>query len=143
MISVCAPESAFRMKAGFSFAGEAHEATGKRSPGSNHQIPTREAFMQERDWKRVVMIGSFAAAAVLVFTGKRSAAFAAAGIGLATLASDHPDKLQMFWDAAPGYIEKGSRLVNEVGGLVEKIAEKGSRIQSFRQGARPSADYLT
>ena len=99
--------------------------------------------MQERDWKRMVMIGSFAAAAVLVFTGKRSAAFAAAGVGLATLASDHPEKLQMFWDAAPGYIEKGSRLVNEVGGLVEKIAEKGSRIQSYRQGSRPSADYLT
>lgn len=99
--------------------------------------------MQERDWKRMVMIGSFAAAAVLVFTGKRSAAFAAAGIGLATLASEHPDKLRTVWDAAPGYIEKGSRLVNEVGGLVEKIAEKGSRIQGFRHGRTSVPDYLT
>jgi len=99
--------------------------------------------MQERDWKRMVMIGSFAAAAVLVFTGKRSAALAAAGVGLATLASEHPDKLRAVWDAAPGYIEKGSRLVNEVGGLVEKIAEKGSRIQGFRHGRTSVPDYLT
>lgn len=99
--------------------------------------------MKETDWKRLVMIGSFAAAAVLVFTGKRNAAFAAAGVGLVTLASEHPEKLQKVWDAAPGYIEKGSRLVNEVGGLVEKIAEKGSRIQSYRHGRTSSADYLT
>ena len=100
--------------------------------------------MQEQDWKRMVMIGSFAAAAVLVFTGKRNAAFAAAGVGLVTLASEHPEKLQKIWDVAPDYIEKGSRLVNEVGGLVEKIAEKGSRLQSFRQGrATSTPDYLT
>ncbi|HUS18698.1 MAG TPA: hypothetical protein VMZ25_03535 [Terriglobales bacterium] len=90
------------------------------------------------------MIGSFAAAAVLIFTGRRSAALAAAGVGLAALASDHPEKLQKIWDVAPDYIEKGSRLVNEVGGLVEKIAEKGSRLQSFRQGLATSRpDYLT
>ena len=100
--------------------------------------------MQDTDWKRIVMFGSFAAAAVLVFTGKRSAAFAAAGVGLVTLASEHPEKLQKVWDVAPDYIEKGSRLVSEVGGLVEKIAEKGSRIQSFRQGRGTSTpDYLT
>jgi len=99
--------------------------------------------MQERDWKRMVMFGSFAAAAVLVFTGKRTAAFAAAGVGLVTLASEHPDKLQKVWDVAPDYIEKGSRLVSEVGGLVEKIAEKGSRIQSYRQGRTSTPDYLT
>ena len=100
--------------------------------------------MREQDWKRMVMIGSFAAAAVLVFTGKRNAAFAAAGVGLVTLASEHPDKLQKIWDVAPDYIEKGSRLVSEVGGLVEKIAEKGSRIQSFRKGhATSTPDYLT
>lgn len=100
--------------------------------------------MQERDWKRILMVGSFAAAAVLIFTGKRSAAFAAAGVGLVTLASEHPDHLKKVWDAAPDYIEKGSRLVSEVGGLVEKIAEKGSRIQGYRQGrATSTPDYLT
>ena len=99
--------------------------------------------MQQTDWKRIVMVGSFAAAAALVFTGKRNAAFAAAGVGLVALASEHPDKLKMVWDSAPDYIEKGSRLVNEVGGLVEKIAEKGSRIQSFRHGRTSTPDYLT
>lgn len=99
--------------------------------------------MQQTDWKRVVMFGSFAAAAVLVFTGKRNAAFAAAGIGLVTLAAEHPERLKQIWEQAPDYIEKGSRLVNEVGGLVEKIAEKGSRIQSFRHGRTSQPDYLT
>lgn len=99
--------------------------------------------MQEQDWKRLVMIGSFAAAAVLIFTGKRNAAFAAAGVGMVTLASEHPEKLQKVWDMAPDYIEKGSRLVSEVGGLVEKIAEKSSRLQSYRHGRTSQADYLT
>jgi len=99
--------------------------------------------MQDRDWKRIVMIGSFVAAAALVFSGRRTAAMAAAGVGLATLASEHPEKLRAVWDAAPDYIEKGSRLVNEVGGLVEKIAEKGSRIQGYRQGRTSMPDYLT
>jgi hypothetical protein len=104
----------------------------------------QDTYTQNRDWKRIVMIGSFAAAAILVFTGKRNAAMAAAGVGLATLAAEHPDKLRKVWDVAPEYIEKGSRLVNEFGGLVEKIAEKGSRLQSFRQGRQTSTpDYLT
>lgn len=102
--------------------------------------------MTESDWKRVVMIGSFAAAAVLVFTGRRNAAFAVAGVGLATLASEHPEKLQKVWDVAPDYVEKGSRLVSEVGDLVEKIAEKGSKLQGMRdslRGRTGTSDYLT
>jgi hypothetical protein len=94
------------------------------------------------NWKRYVMYGSFAAAAVLLFTGRRPAGFAAAGIGLAVLAAEHPDKFEEIWNRAPEYLDKGQRLVHGFGGIVDKIAEQTSRFQSSRRGGMEH-DYLT
>jgi len=95
----------------------------------------------QENWKRYVMYGSFATAAVLLFTGRRPAGFAAAGIGLAVLAADHPEKFEEIWNRAPEYLDKGQRLVHGVGGIVDKIAEQTSRFQSRRGGMEH--DYLT
>ena len=99
---------------------------------------------QTENWKRAVMIGSFSAAAFLLLTGRRAAGFALAGIGVATLAGEYPDKFEKFWDKAPEYLDRGTRLVQGVGSFVEKIAEQSSRIQE-RTGnsghTRP--DYVT
>jgi len=92
--------------------------------------------------KKALMIGSFSAAAVLLFTGRRPAGFAMAGIGLATLASEYPEKFEQFWNAAPEYLDRGTRLVHGVGDFIEKIAEQSSRIQS-RAARRGSPDYIT
>ena len=44
------------------------------------------------DWKKTLMIGSFAAGAILFLTGRRPAGLAVAGIGVATFAAEHPEK---------------------------------------------------
>ncbi|HST79258.1 MAG TPA: hypothetical protein VLN58_12290, partial [Verrucomicrobiae bacterium] len=63
------------------------------------------------DWRKVLMYGSFAAGAVLFLTGRRPAGLAVAGIGVATLASEHPEKFEEIWHNLPEYIEKGSKFV--------------------------------
>src|SRR4051794_8280514 len=94
------------------------------------------------NWKKALMIGSFTAAAILLLTGRRPAGFALAGIGVATLAAEHPEKFEQFWNSAPEYLEKGTRLVNGVGDFVEKIAQQSSRFQASREhGGRP--DYIS
>jgi hypothetical protein len=93
------------------------------------------------NWKKALMIGSFTAAVILLFTGKRPAGYALAGIGLATLAAEHPEKLEQFWNSAPEYLEKGSRLVNGVGDFVERIAQQSSRFHAARE--RSSHDYIS
>lgn len=92
---------------------------------------------------RMVMIGAFGAAAVLFFMGKRPAAMALAGVGLASLASEHPEGFQKVWNNAPEYLEKGTRIVQNAGGFIEKFAEQATRMQQVRKPGATGADYVT
>jgi hypothetical protein len=75
------------------------------------------------DWKKTLIYGSFAAGAVLFLTGRRPAGLAMAGIGVATLASEHPEKLVDLWKRLPEYVDKSGRLVDIVANLLERLAE--------------------
>ena len=92
-------------------------------------------------WKRALVYGSFGAAAVLLLTGRRSAALGLAGVGAATLAEEYPEKFQEVWEKAPEYLEKGNRMVEGVSQFVEKVAEQGARWQEHRLNRGPG--YLT
>jgi hypothetical protein len=96
----------------------------------------------QNNWKRALMIGSFAAAAYLLATGRRPAGFAMAGVGLATLAAEYPEKFEEIWNRAPEYLDKGQRLVGGVSRIVDQIAEQAGKFQSMR-GTRMREDYLT
>jgi hypothetical protein len=96
---------------------------------------------KNENWKRLLMIGSFSAAAFLFLTGRRAAGIALAGVGVAALAGEYPDKFEKFWEAAPEYLDRGSRLVQGVGNFVEKVAEQSSRLQERARQTRP--DYIT
>ena len=100
-------------------------------------------FKLNDNWTRALVIGSFSAAAFLLVTGRRPAGFALAGIGLATLASEHPDKFEQIWEKALEFLEKGTRIVNNVGNFVEKLAEQGARFQAARSLAFSSAAELS
>lgn len=100
-----------------------------------------EVMKKTENWKRAVMIGSFSAAAFMFLTGRRTAGFALAGVGVATLAGEYPEKFEKFWEAAPEYLDRGTRLVQGVGNFVEKIAEQSARIQERSGQTRP--DYIT
>ena len=76
------------------------------------------------NWKKTLMYGSFAAGAVLFFTGRRSAGLVATGIGVATLAAQNPEKLQKIWDHMPDYLDKGVKLVDMATTFLDRVAEQ-------------------
>jgi hypothetical protein len=76
------------------------------------------------DWKKVLVYGSFAAGAILFLTGRRPAGLAVAGIGVATLIAEHPEKFEDLWDRMPEYIDKGGRLLDRAAGFIELIGQE-------------------
>jgi hypothetical protein len=48
---------------------------------------------------------------------------AIAGIGLATLASENPEKFEELWRRAPEYLEKGSKFVDVAASFLERMGE--------------------
>ena len=78
----------------------------------------------EMDWKKTLMIGSFAAGAILFLTGRRPAGLAVAGIGVATFAAEHPDKFEELWQRMPEYIEKGSKFVDMASTFLERMGQE-------------------
>lgn len=98
------------------------------------------------NWKRMLMVGAFAGAAYLLISGRRPAGFALAGIGMAVLAAEHPQRFEEIWNQAPHYLERGTKVVNQIGELVDKIAEQGSKFQQMRRDGgmrQQQSDYLT
>lgn len=76
------------------------------------------------DWKKALIYGSFAAGAILFATGRRPAGLALAGVGLATLASEHPEKFEDLWRRMPEYIERGGKFVDMAANLLERLGER-------------------
>jgi hypothetical protein len=80
-------------------------------------------------WKRALIFGSFGAGAILLVSGKRAAAAAMAGMGVAALATEYPDKFEQFWQNAPEYLNRGTDIMNS-------IARVGERLMEQQQGGR-------
>lgn len=75
------------------------------------------------DWKKALMYGSFAAGAALFLSGRRPAGVAFAAIGAATLAAQHPDRLEDLWRRMPEYLDKSSKLVDLASTFLERLGE--------------------
>ena len=84
------------------------------------------------DWKKVLMYGAFGAAAYLLISGKRGAGFAAAGVGLAALASDHPERFEEIWNQVPDYLDRGHRVVNGVQTIIDRVVEHKDSLRGLR-----------
>jgi hypothetical protein len=78
------------------------------------------------DWKKALVYGSFAAGAILFITGRRPAGLAVAGIGLATLASENPERFEDLWRRMPEYVEKGSKFVEMAATFLDRLSEHQS-----------------
>ena len=68
------------------------------------------------NWKRAVIAGSAAAAAVLV-----------GGVGLAVLASEYPEQFGKIREELPSYVRQGTKFLDlamKIGNKVEEWAEQ-------------------
>ena len=73
-------------------------------------------------WKRALLAGSAAASAILFVKKKRAAGVLLAGVGLATLASEYPEKFAELRENLPGYLERGTKFLDAVSRLGERLA---------------------
>lgn len=79
------------------------------------------------NWKRAVIAGSAAAAAVLVMKGRRPAAVLVGGVGLAVLASEYPEQFGKIREELPSYVRQGTKFLDlamKIGNKVEEWAEQ-------------------
>jgi hypothetical protein len=83
------------------------------------------------DWKKALVYGSFAAGAVLFLSGRRPAGIVVAGIGVATLAAEHPEKFEELWRRMPEYVDKGGKLVDMAAAFLERMSEHSGGYRSI------------
>jgi len=76
------------------------------------------------NWKRAVIAGSIGTSAILFVKGKGAAGVLAAGVGLAVLASEYPEKFEELREDLPYYVERGSR-------FLEMISRAGNRLAAI------------
>jgi hypothetical protein len=78
----------------------------------------REVFMSKRgemeNWKRAVLACAAGTSVVLFLKGNRPAGVLAAGVGLAVLASEYPEKFEKIREDIPYYVDRGTKFLDAV-----------------------------
>src|SRR5258708_3950294 len=89
------------------------------------------------NWKRAVVAGSAGAATILLLKGKRPAGVLVAGVGLAVLASEYPEKFAQIREEIPSYVRQGTRFID----LAMKIGTKiGDLLERRAAGLMPELE---
>jgi hypothetical protein len=81
-------------------------------------------------WKKAVVAGSVGASAVLFLKKKWPAGVFAAGVALAVLASEYPEKFESVRGVLPEYFQRGMRtmeVVSRAGQKIAQFAEQGGQ----------------
>ena len=74
-------------------------------------------------WKKAVVAGSLGTSAVLLLKKKWPAGVLSAGIGLAVLASEYPEKFEKVRTTLPEYFQGGLRMLDIISRAGQKIAQ--------------------
>jgi hypothetical protein len=81
-------------------------------------------------WKKAVVAGSVGTSAVLLMRKKWPAGVLSAGVALAVLASEYPEKFEDLQKSLPRYFQSGLRLIEVVsraGQKISQFADEGGR----------------
>lgn len=89
-------------------------------------------------WKRALLGGAAGAAVVMFLKGKPAAGVILAGIGLATLASEYPEKFEELRQKLPRYVEQGTDYLEAVSRLGERLALAAERGSAWYEGLSES-----
>lgn len=75
------------------------------------------------NWKKALLAGSAGASLMLFLKGNKTAGLIFAGVSLATLASEYPEKFAEFRENLPDYVERGSTFLDVVSRVGERLAD--------------------
>ena len=78
-------------------------------------------------WKKAVVAGSLGTSAILFLKKKWPAGVLTAGVGLAVLASEYPEKFEDVKNALPEYFQSSMRLMEMISRAGERIAQLADR----------------
>ncbi len=77
------------------------------------------------NWKVALIGGSAGVGTVLLLKKKWTAGIILAGVGLATLASEYPEKFEEVRRRLPDYIERGNNFLEVASQVGNRLAEAG------------------
>jgi hypothetical protein len=75
------------------------------------------------NWKVAVVSGAAGLGTALFLKRKWTAGIIVAGVGLATVASEYPEKFEEVRRQLPNYIEQGNRFLEVAARMGERLAE--------------------
>ena len=78
------------------------------------------------NWKVALISGSAGVGTVLLLKKKWTAGIILAGVGLATLASEYPEKFEEVRRRLPDYIERGNNFLEVASQVGNRLAEAGA-----------------
>lgn len=79
------------------------------------------------NWKRAVIAGSAGLGTIMLLQRKKTAGIVLAGISLAVLASEYPEKFQDIREHMPEYVERGTQFIDVVSRVGERLADAAER----------------
>ena len=82
------------------------------------------------NWKRAAIAASAGVATVLMLKGRRPAGVLVAGVGLAVLASEYPEKFERIREEIPSYVRQATRFLDlsmKIGTKIGELAEGRNR----------------
>lgn len=78
-------------------------------------------------WKKAMVAGAIGSAAILFMKKRFPAGVLAAGVGLAVLASEYPEKFEKVRRALPDYFERGMQVMEMAGQAGKRITDAAGR----------------
>jgi hypothetical protein len=81
------------------------------------------------DWAYYAAGGALVAAGVLLVTGHRRAGLVAAAGGTALALASQQERLSVWWEALPGYIDSAQQLLNQVQSTLDAVEDQRSTLR--------------
>lgn len=79
------------------------------------------------NWKKALIAAAAGTSVILLLQRKTAAGLVAAGVGLAAVASEYPEKFQEIRDRLPEYAERGTAFLDVVSRTTERLAKTSRR----------------
>ena len=75
------------------------------------------------NWKRALVFGAAGFGVLMLLQGKKTAGVILAGVSLAALASEYPEKFAEIRERIPEYVERGTTFLDVVSRVGERLSD--------------------